>query len=135
MRVSDICSVRVPVRAGLAAGGALPAFRLPEFTATRGVERLVQASICARAEAQREAVMRRRRAVRQGRAVLDALDQIRLDGLSGESTVSMARLTSALAQAEELSGDPVLDELTGHIRLRAAVEIAKRQVRYEQTGV
>lgn len=69
---------------------------------------------------------RRRRSLVRGRSLLDALDGLKAALLSGRiSATDLARLTTALAQARETSGDSGLDELMAHIDLRAQVEFAK----------
>jgi hypothetical protein len=60
---------------------------------------------------------RRKRAVKKGRNALDALDQLKVELLSGDMELStLARLKS---------GDPRLDGVMAEIDLRLQVEIAK----------
>lgn len=69
---------------------------------------------------------RRRRAVRQGRGALDALDALKLGLLSGElDAAALSRLKAAASELQAASGDPGLDEVLAQIELRVAVEIAK----------
>ncbi len=71
---------------------------------------------------------RRRRAVRRGERLLDALDDLRLAVLAGAAAgESLARLGEAAAQAREGADDAGLDEVLGLIDLRVAVELAKEQ--------
>lgn len=72
---------------------------------------------------------RRRRAVGQGRALLDALDDMKLELLSGGPLASnLAHLECTLAQAEAAAsydGDACLKNVLDQILLRARVELAK----------
>lgn len=110
--------------ASAAAGGfRLPAFAgLAETTPTRAVGVVRPTTTAA---------IRRREALRAGRGLLDALDAIRLDLLDGRGD-ALPALAGRLAAAEALSGDPELDELLDHIRLRAEVEIAKQEKREQE---
>lgn len=69
---------------------------------------------------------RRKRVLRRGRSLLDALDGLRGGLLSGRLTAAdLSRLDAALAETREPSGDAGLDEVIAHIDLRAQVERAK----------
>ena len=69
---------------------------------------------------------RRRRAVKQGRRVLDALDSLKLSLLSGSlDAATLANLKVAAASLGERTGDPGLDNVLAEIELRAQVELAK----------
>lgn len=69
---------------------------------------------------------RRRRAVRQGRGALDALDALKISLLSGNlDTGALMRLKAAAADLKATSGEPGLDAVLAEIDLRVAVEIAK----------
>lgn len=69
---------------------------------------------------------RRRRAVKRGRAALDALDALKLALLSGTlDTAALARLKSAAGDLAERTGEPELDTVLAEIELRAEVELAK----------
>jgi hypothetical protein len=69
---------------------------------------------------------RRRRAVRHGRAALDALDALKLGLVAGVlDRGALARLGGLAESLAEPSGDPRLDMILGEIALRAAVELAK----------
>jgi len=73
---------------------------------------------------------RRRRSVRRGHDLLDALDRLKAAILSGRVAMSeLQQVAARLAQRSELSGDPRLDEVLAHIELRAQVEMAKLAVR------
>lgn len=69
---------------------------------------------------------RRRRAVTRGRTALDALDELKVELLSGSLGPStLLRLRSATAELLDTSGDEKLDSVLAEIDLRVAVEIAK----------
>jgi hypothetical protein len=69
---------------------------------------------------------RRRRAVRGGRAALDALDALKLALVSGSLDLpAVNRLKAAAAELAADSGDRELDSVLAEIDLRLQVEIAK----------
>jgi Class II flagellar assembly regulator len=69
---------------------------------------------------------RRQRAVKRGRIALDALDELKVEVLSGTlSPSTLMRLKSASAEIRDASGDFGLDAVLAEIDLRLAVEIAK----------
>jgi hypothetical protein len=73
-----------------------------------------------------DAVSERRRAVRRGHCMLDALEAIRIDLLGGE--VPAPRLRQLLRMVDERmpdTGDPRIAEVLAEIELRARVELAK----------
>ena len=75
-------------------------------------------------------VERRRRAVRRGKEILDALDDLKLTLLdeSGDEIASvLERLQRAIRQARNDTDDPGLDDVLEQIEVRAAVELAKRE--------
>lgn len=79
---------------------------------------------------------RRGQALRRGGDLLDRLDGLRLDLLSG--AVSPARLNGlvdALEAERATTNDPRLDSLIAEIELRAAVEVAKRGVDLRPPGI
>jgi hypothetical protein len=73
---------------------------------------------------------RRRRAVRRGGRILDALDDLRLAvlGADGLDDAALSGLASALREAREDTEDPSLEALLEQIEIRAAVELAKREL-------
>jgi hypothetical protein len=74
---------------------------------------------------------RRRRAVRRGGRLLDALDEVKLALLGGEGeTVGPALQRLAAAAREQRAGsfDPGLDGVLDEIETRAAVELAKAEM-------
>jgi len=69
---------------------------------------------------------RRRRSLKRGHDLLDALDRLKVGLLAGRiSAGDLASLAARLAERPEFSGDPRLDDLIAHIELRAQVEVAK----------
>jgi hypothetical protein len=73
-----------------------------------------------------EPVERRRRAVKQGRRALDALDELKIGLLSGSFDQStLLRLKSVAGDLKDSSGDDRLDAVLAEIDLRVAVELAK----------
>ncbi len=69
---------------------------------------------------------RRRRAVKQGRRALDALDALKVGLLAGTiDRGTMLQLKAVAADLKDLSGDAGLDQVLAEIDLRVAVELAK----------
>ncbi len=68
----------------------------------------------------------RKRAVRKGRRLLDALDRLQVAILGeGPTTAHLSLLQRALSEQREMSGDRELDETLNWAEVRAAVEAAK----------
>ncbi|KAA2244184.1 flagellar assembly protein FliX [Salinarimonas soli] len=73
---------------------------------------------------------RRRRSLKRGHDLLDALDRLKAGLLAGRIGVGdLKALVARLAERGETTGDPGLDDLLAHIELRAQVEIAKLAAR------
>lgn len=69
---------------------------------------------------------RRRRTLKRGNDLLDALDRLKAGLLSGRVGLDdLKALVARLGDRAETSGDPGLDEVLAHIELRAQVELAK----------
>lgn len=76
------------------------------------------------------ATERRRRAVRRGSGLLDRLDELKLALLSGEAGEgALERLGRTLKEERPDDADPALTSLLDQIDLRAAVELAKANLR------
>ena len=70
---------------------------------------------------------KRRRAMKRGRSLLDALDGMKLALVQGTNDPSdLRRLVAGLRDRPGGTGDAGLDEVIAAIELRAEVEIAKR---------
>lgn len=70
-------------------------------------------------------LLRRKKAVRRGKALVDALDGVMTDLLAGRMAEGrLNQLMAAVSQVRE-SSDPELDALIDDIELRARVELAK----------
>jgi hypothetical protein len=69
---------------------------------------------------------RRRRSVRRGSLVLDALDAVKIGLLAGDlDPAALRRLKASASGLSEGSGEPGLDDVLAAIALRAEVELAK----------
>jgi len=67
----------------------------------------------------------RRRAIKRGRNLLDALEGLKTDLLAGRVGESRLNRILALVGQAKLETDPELEELLADIELRARVELAK----------
>ena len=73
---------------------------------------------------------RRRRALRRGGGLLDRLEELKLALLSGEAGEgTLERLGRSLREERPIDADPDLNSLLAQIDLRAAVELAKADLR------
>ena len=73
---------------------------------------------------------RRRRSVRRGHDLLDALDRLKAALLSNRvPAANLQTIAQTLAERRDLTDDPRLDDLISHIELRAKVELAKLGVK------
>lgn len=70
-------------------------------------------------------LLAKRKKVKRGQSILDALDELKFDLLGGKiGEGRLNRLMALIGQARE-NGDPSLDALLEDIELRAKVELAK----------
>jgi hypothetical protein len=77
-------------------------------------------------QAVEDPLLKKRKTVRRGTQLLDALDALKTDLLAGQmSEGRLNQLMAVMSQAREKS-DPGLDRLLDDIELRARVELAKR---------
>ncbi|SDM17069.1 Class II flagellar assembly regulator [Methylobacterium phyllostachyos] len=73
---------------------------------------------------------RRRRSAKRGQDLLDGLDRLKAALLGGRvAPLELRAIAGRLAERSGPSGDPRLDGLMAEIELRAAVELAKLEVR------
>lgn len=73
---------------------------------------------------------RRRRAIRRGGGLLDRLDELKLALLNGDSGAgALERLSRSLREDRPEDPDEGLTSILNQIDLRAAVELAKAEVR------
>ena len=73
---------------------------------------------------------RRRRSVKRGHDLLDALDRLKAALLSNRvPTSDLQQVAQKLAERRDLTDDPRLNDLISHIELRAKVELAKLGVK------
>lgn len=71
----------------------------------------------------------RRRGVRRAGRILDALDELKLAVVEGGAGAgALQRLSAAVGEARPVANDERLDRVLEQIELRAAVELAKREV-------
>jgi hypothetical protein len=77
-----------------------------------------------------DSIARRRRAVRRAEGLLDRLDALRLAALGeGEPEDALQRLAQAVRERRADVDDAGLGEALDAVETRAAVELAKREVR------
>ena len=73
---------------------------------------------------------KRRRAVKRGGGLLDRLDELKLALLSGDADeATLERLARIMKEDRPDDGDPGLNAVLDQIDLRAAVELAKAELR------
>ena len=78
---------------------------------------------------------RRRRAVKRGGRILDQLEAVKLGMLEGEiAPETLARLTEAVGEERAATEDSGLEGVLDQIETRAAVELAKREMRAAAAG-
>lgn len=107
-----------------AAASAGPAAAAAAVTGVAGVSALMAL------QGVEDATERRRRAIRRGSGLLDRLEDLKLALLSGEAgEAALERLGRGLGEERPVDADPALNSLLAQIDLRAAVELAKADLR------
>ncbi len=121
----------VPSTAAAAPTGATAAAAPTGSTAAAaGVSGVAGVSALMALQGVEDATERRRRAIRRGGGLLDRLDELKLALLAGESgEAALERLSRGLREACPGDDDPGLNSLLDQIDLRAAVELAKADLR------
>ena len=106
-----------------ASAGAAPAATASSVSSLAGVSALMAL------QGVEDATERRRRAMRRGHGLLDRLDELKMDLLSGKDGAgALARLAQDLRQERpESDSDAGLQSVLDQIELRAAVEMAKAE--------
>ena len=109
------------------AGAAAPS---GATAAAAGVSGVAGVSALMALQGVEDATERRRRAIRRGGGLLDRLEELKLALLSGEAGEgALERLSRGLREERPVDADPGLNSLLAQIDLRAAVELAKADLR------
>ena len=109
------------------AGAAAPA---GATAAAAGVSGVPGVSALMALQGVEDVTERRRRAIRRGSGLLDRLEELKLALLSGEAgEAALERLGRGLREECPGDADPGLNSLLNQIDLRAAVELAKADLR------
>lgn len=78
---------------------------------------------------------RRRRAVKRGAKILDQLETVKLAILDGDLPAdTLRKLTDAVREERDATDDDKLEGVLNEIETRAAVELAKRELRAPAAG-
>jgi hypothetical protein len=138
-RLGEVSGVRIdgsyrPAQAGrgtASRSGAGSLFRLGEGTSTREAAAVVETASAPTIDsllalqAVADPLLARKKAIRRGTSLLDALDAIKADLLAGRvGEGRLNALMALLAQVRERS-EPALDAVIDEVELRARVELAK----------
>jgi hypothetical protein len=120
-------ATNTPARRAAAGTFSLDAEEQPRAATQAGAPRVISGiDALMTLQGVEDATERRRRAVKRGRNVLDALDGLKLALLAGTfDTAALAMLKATTADLAEPSGEPGLDTVLAEIALRAEVELAK----------
>lgn len=125
---ATVSTAAPPRRSAPASGFSVPTEETPPQAATPaamlrtigGIDALIAL------QSEEEPAGRKRRAIKRGRAALDALDELKHGMLAGTLNPStLQRLKSVATELKGASGEPRLDAVLAEIELRVEVEIAK----------
>lgn len=115
---------------GFAVPGAAASAPASAATAAAGVSGVAGVNALMALQGVEDATERRRRAIRRGGGLLDRLDELKLALLQGEAGEgALDRLSRTLREERPVDADPALNSLLDQIDLRAAVELAKADLR------
>lgn len=110
--------------AAASAGGVAPAAAASGPSGVSGVSALMAL------QGVEDVTERRRRAIRRGGGLLDRLEELKLALLQGEAgEAALDRLSRTLREERPIDSDAGLNGLLDQIDLRAAVELAKADLR------
>lgn len=98
---------------------AAPVSNAGPIVATAGIEALLAL------QAADDPMHARRKAVRRGRTLLDALDALKADLLGGQVSEGRLNQLMAVVSSARERGLPGLDDVLDDVELRARVELAK----------
>ncbi|MEJ6790620.1 flagellar assembly protein FliX [Brevundimonas sp. BR2-1] len=102
----------------------------PPTAAAAGVSGVGGVSALMALQGVEDVTERRRRAIRRGGGLLDRLEELKLALLQGEAGEgALDRLSRTLREERPVDADPGLNGLLDQIDLRAAVELAKAELR------
>ncbi len=133
MRIDGNQRVTVAGRSPVGRGTASPAFVVDEGTPATVEARPASAASAPTSiatllalQSVEDPLLKRRKLVRRGTQLIDALEDLRADLLLGRvSEGRLGQIMTMLSQARERA-EPGLDRLIDDIELRARVELAKR---------
>ena len=118
------------VAGGFSVSGASGAAPAQATTAASSMSGVSDVSALMALQGVEDPTERRRRAIRRGGGLLDRLDELKMALLSGQAgDGSLERLARTLREERPTDADPTLNSLLDQIDLRAAVELAKAEIR------